>query len=266
MNKFVFSASVLFAALLYASCSSSRQSTEDSGELKGPPKALTNQFKMLSINAQHGLKDNRDVKKFADWVRSTGAELVAVQQIERATDSKPGFDAFSELLKKLDMRGTFAKARYYQGWDSGNSLFCIYPILQSNVYSLPAGKGKARRSLSFGIFELGLKPMAFASTDLDEEDLSERVKQVNEIFSIQKSIAEYPMIVAGNFGESTKGKTSAKMLDKYLCANNLTEQTSGMEQHVYLPLNGKMRAISSEKIQYNELNTTGILVTVEVTQ
>ncbi len=266
MNKILFMVSVSMAALLIASCSSSRESTEGTGELKGPPKPLTNQFKMLSISAQHGLKNDRDVKKFADWIKTTGAELIAVQQIERATDSKPGFDAHSELLKKLDMRGTFAKARYYQGWDSGNSLFCIYPILQSNVYPLPAGKGKARRSLSFGLFELGLKPVAFGSTDLDDEDLSERVKQVNEIFSIQKSVAEYPMIVAGNFGESIKGKASVRMMDNYLCANNLTEQTSGLEQHVYLPMNGKMKAVTSEKIKYNELNSTGILVTVEVTQ
>lgn len=221
---------------------------------------------MLTVNAQHGLKDKAEVKKFADWVKTTGAEVVAVQQIIRATDSKPEFDAYSELLKRLDMRGTFAKARYFQGWDSGNALFSMYPILQSNTYMLPTGKGKTRRSLSFGVFEMGLKSLAFASTDLDDEDLSERVKQVYEILSIQKTMPEYPIIVAGNFGESSKGKAPAKMLERYACANSSADQTAGMEQHVYLPNDGKLNVVSIEKVLNKTLHTYALLVTIEVIQ
>lgn len=262
---FIFIAAVM-AACIYGSCTTSEKTIDGSGELKNPSKMLTNQFKMLSINTQHGLKERSDVKKFAEWIKGSGAELVAVQQIIRATESKPEFDAFTELMKYLDMRGTFAKARYYQGWDSGNALFCMYPLLQSNVYVLPTGKGKTRRSLSFGVFEMGLKPMAFASTDLDEEDLSERIKQVYEILSIQKSVEEYPMIIAGNFGETSKGKAPAKMGEKFTCVNSTTDQTIGLLEHVYLPSNGKVKVISSEKVHYKTLNATGILVTLEVTQ
>lgn len=264
MKTILLNITAVGLALCAFSCSSSEKAAEGTGEFKKA--VLTNQFKMLSINAQHGLKDKTDVKRFAEWVKSTGAELVAVQQIIRATDSKPDFDAYTELLKRLDMRGTFAKARYFQGWDSGNALFCMYPMLQSNVYMLPTGKGRTRRSLSFGVFEMGLKPIAFASTDLDGDDLSERVKQVYEILAIQKSMEEYPIVIAGNFGESSKGKASAKMLERYRCANAAAEQTTGMEQHVYLPSNGKMTVVASEKVQYKSLNANGILVTVEVTQ
>ncbi|MFA6469130.1 MAG: hypothetical protein WCW35_09540 [Bacteroidota bacterium] len=262
-NILLFSAA-LAVSLFVASCSSSEKAIEPEG-LK-PSTGLSSQFKMLSINTQHGLKDKTDVRKFAEWVKSTGAELVAVQQIIRATESKPEFDAYNELLKRLDMRGTFAKARYYQGWDSGNALFCLYPLLQSNAYMLPTGKGKTRRSLSYGVFEMGLKSLAFASTDLDDEDLSERVKQVYEILSIKESQKEIPLIVAGNFGESPKGKAPAKMLAQYLCANSAGQQTNSIGQHVYLPADGKMKVISTEKMHYRTLNATGILVTVEVTQ
>lgn len=266
MKTIVLYLTAAVMALFAISCSTSQQASEENTSAGTVPKALTSQFKMLTINTQHQLKDKTDVKKFAEWVRSTGAELVAVQQITRATDSKPDFDSYTELLKRLDMRGTFAKARYFQGWDSGNALFCMYPLLQSNVYTLPTGKGRTRRSLSFGVFEMGLKSIAFASTDLDEEDLSERVKQVYEILSIQKSLEETPIVVAGNFGEAPKGKGPAKMLEKYLCANTATEQTAGMEQQVYLPVNGKMKVLSTEKKFNKNLNTNGLLVTVEVTQ
>lgn len=253
-------------ALAMASFSCAPSLPAASGVPGASPTAITNQFKMLTVNAQHGLKDKTDVKRFAEWAKGTGAELVAVQQIVRATDSKPEFDAFTELLKRLDMRGTFAKARYFQGWDSGNALFCLYPLLQSNAYVLPTGKGKTRRSMAYGVFEMGLKSMAFASTDLDGDDLSERVKQVYEILAVQKSVEEYPMIVAGSFGESSKGKAPAKMMEQYLCANSASGETVGLDQHVYLPVNGKMRTIAAEKIVYKPLNATGLLVTVEVTQ
>lgn len=261
----IFSLLCAACALLLASCSGSKE-TDAAGGLKGPPKAITSAFKMLSINLAHGLQDKSDVKQFTDWVKSTGAEVVAVQQIERATESKPGFDAYEELLKRTDMRGTFAKARYFKGWDSGNALLCLYPMMQSNVYALPVGKGKARRSLSFAVFELGLKSVAFASTDLDDEDLSERMKQIREIFSIQKSMEEYPIVVAGNFGESVKGKASATMLERYASANTVTDQLTGAEQHVYVPLEKKMNVVAAEKVVYKPLNQTGVLVTVEVVQ
>jgi endonuclease/exonuclease/phosphatase family metal-dependent hydrolase len=256
---------VIICSVFALSCSGSKDAAAADGEFKKPV-PLTSSFKILSINLGHGLQDKTDVKKFADWVKTTGAEVAAVQQIERATDSKPGFDAFEELRRMLDMRGTFAKARYYQGWDSGNALFCLYPMMQSNVFPLPTGKGRVRRSLSFAVFELGLKAMAFASTDLDNDDQSERLKQVREIFSIQKSVEEYPMIVAGNFGESINGKASLQMREKYFGANSASDQLNGIEQHIYLPRDKKMDVLRAEKVYYKPLNQTGLLVTVEVVQ
>ncbi len=266
MKQLLLVTGIVISALCWSSCAATRSSSDDADILKAPRKALTSRFTMLSVSARHQLNDNTDVRKFSSWIKSTGAELVAVQQILRSTDSRPGFDSYTELLKRLDMRGTFAKARYYKGWDSGNALFCIYPMHQSQSYMLPTGKGKIRRSMSFGVFELGLKPIAFASTELDDQDLSERVKQVYEILSIQKSMEEYPIIVAGDFGEASGGKAPAKMMERYICANDSSAETTGMEQHVYLPATGKLKVLSSKKVHYQELNLTGILVTVEVTQ
>lgn len=229
-------------------------------------KPITSTFKMLSINTSHQLRDAGDVKKFAQWVKSTGAEIVAVQQIERATDIKPGFDAVMELTKKLDMRSTFAKARYLDGWDSGNALLCMYPLLQSDVFMLPVGKGKIRRSLSFGVFEMGLKSIAFASTELDESDHAERANQVAEILELQSSMKEYPIVVAGNFGESAKGKTTSRLLGKYLSVNETAVQTAPLTQQIFVPRERSMNILSAEKVSYKPFSQNGVLVTIEVVQ
>lgn len=266
MKTFINVLIAVALGLMVSSCTTTKNTSGETGEVHSPSTPLSSTFKMLTINLAHGLEDKNDVKMFADWVKSTGAEVIAVQQIERATDSKPGFDAFNELLNRLDMRGTFAKARYYKGWDSGNALFCLYPMLQSNVYAIPVGKGKVRRSLSFGVFELGLKSVAFASTDLDDESLSERSKQVYEILAIQKSMEEYPIIVSGNFGEPISGKSSARMLQQYSAVNLHAEQMTDLYQHIYIPLEKNMDVVSAEKIEYKQLKQTGLLATVRVVQ
>jgi endonuclease/exonuclease/phosphatase family metal-dependent hydrolase len=256
----------VLTALFFVSCGPSNEATEIPGEVKGPPARITSTVKILSINLAHSLQDKTGVRRFADWVRSTGAEVVAVQQITRSTDSKPGFDAYSELLQRLDMRGTFAKARYFQGWDSGNALFCMYPLLQSNVYPLPAGSGKVRRSLSFGLFELGLKPVAFASTDLDDDDAADRSRQVAEILSIQKSLEEHPMVVTGNFGERINGKASARMTARYESSHVAAEPLSAINQHLYIPAGKNMSIVSAEKVTYAPTKQNGLLVTIEIFQ
>ncbi len=224
----------------------------------------TSTFKMLSINIKHQLQDKTDVKKFSDWAKSVGAEVIAVQQIYRPTDSKPGFDPVQELAKKLDMRSFFGKARYYQGWDSGNALFSLYPIQQTNIFLLPVGKGKVRRSLTFGVIDTGMQGIGFGSTELDDAELAERIKQSYEIMSIAESMKEYPIVVAGSFGENAQGKTTNKMNEKFSVCNLLNENAVSLEQHVYTLKNSKIKPISSEKVSFG--NSDGIVVTLEIQQ
>lgn len=260
-----FTAAALCALFLF-SCTSTRETADDAAKVKGSVTPITSTVKILTINLAHGLQDKTDVAKFADWVKSTGAEVVAVQQITRPRESQQGFDSYKELLSRLDMRGTFAKARYYQGWNSGNALFSMYPLLQSNEYMLPVGRGKVRRSLSFGVFELGLKPVAFASTDLDDVDSGERVKQAREIISIQKSLEEFPIIVSGNFGERSNGQSATVMSARYIASHTVSDQLSVVTQHVYVPRQKKMSILSAEKIVYAPLNQNGVVVTVQIEQ
>ncbi|KAB2924814.1 MAG: hypothetical protein F9K22_05110 [Bacteroidetes bacterium] len=258
---------IMFAIAAAFTAFSCAPSKETAAEVPGAaPAPITASFTMLTVNLGHGLKDKTDVRAFAEWVKKSGAEVVAVQQIERATDSKPGFDAYMELLKRLDMRGTFAKARYYQGWDSGNALFCLYPMLQSNVFPIPTGKGKVRRAMSFAVFELGLKSVAFASVDLDEEDLGERAKQVYEIIAVQRTMEEQPMVLAGQFGEPAGGKATARLSGRYTAANPLAENLRGVRQHLYVPTGARMEVTAVQRLDYAPLQQTALLATITVRQ
>jgi endonuclease/exonuclease/phosphatase family metal-dependent hydrolase len=228
-------------------------------------KELTTTFKILSLNVRHTLKEKSDVRKLTKFIKSSGAEIVTLQQIERPAEGKTGFDAVKELAKQTEMYDYFGKARFLEGFDSGNALLSIYPVKQTSVRSLPVEKGKVRRSLAFGVVDVGLREVGVASTELDDQSASERLAQVEEIFSIAQSLSDVPLVVCGEFGESLSGKASAKMAERFNAANSLQEADKTSQQHVYAIKNPKIEPLSIEKLKFSG-SFDALLVTMRVTQ
>lgn len=228
-------------------------------------KEITTTFKILSLNVRHTLKEKSDVRKLTKFIKSSGAEIVTVQQIERPTEGKTGFDAVKELAKQTEMYDYFGKARFLEGFDSGNALLSIYPVKQASVRSLPVEKGKVRRSLAFGVVDVGLREVGVASTELDDQSASERLAQAEEIISIAQSLSDVPLVVCGEFGESLSGKASAKMAERFNAANSLQEAAKTSQQHVYAIKNPKIELLSVEKLKFSG-SSDALLVTMRVTQ
>jgi endonuclease/exonuclease/phosphatase family metal-dependent hydrolase len=239
-----------------------------SKEVGVPPpakKELTTTFKILSLNVRHTLKEKSDVRKLTKFIKTSGAEIVTVQQIERPAEGKTGFDAVKELAKQTEMYDFFGKARFLEGFDSGNALLSIYPVRQTSVRSLPVEQGKVRRSLAFGVVDVGLREIGVASTELDDQSASERLAQAEEIYSIAQSLSDVPLVVCGEFGESFSGKASAKMAERFNSANSLQEAAKTTQQHVYSIKNPKIEPLSVEKLKFSG-SFDALLVTVRVTQ
>lgn len=231
----------------------------------GGKNAVTSTFRILSVNVRHTLKEKGDVRRLSKLIKSCGAEIVTVQEIERPGEGRAGFDAVHELAKQTDMYNFFGKARYLDGYDSGNALFSIYPVTQTTVRPLPVGKGKVRRSLAFGAVDVGLRMVGVASTELDDESQAERLRQAEEIFSVAASMPELPLIVCGDFGESAAGKAGSKMGERFVSANSLQGATSRLEQHVYTLKSEKVEPLSIEKLKFGP-SVEGVLVTIQVAQ
>jgi endonuclease/exonuclease/phosphatase family metal-dependent hydrolase len=231
----------------------------------GEKKSLTATFKILSVNVRHTLKAKSDIRRLAKLIKSTGADIVAVQQIEKPEEGKTDFDAVQELAKQTEMYDYFGKARYFDGFDSGNALFSTYPVKQTVVQQLPVAEGRVRRSLAFGVIDVGLKEVGVSSTELDEESSSDRVKEAGEIISIAQSYDNIPFIVCGNFCESISGKAAVKMQERFTAANSLEESTQKTEQHVYAMKDKNVAPLTVEKVKFGR-SGDALLVTMQVTQ
>jgi len=95
------------------------------------------------VNARHTLKEKSDVRKLAKLIKSTEAEIVAVQQIEKPQEGNDGFDAIKELAKQAEMYNFFGKARFFEGFDSGKCAPEYVSDERDIVHELPAARGKS---------------------------------------------------------------------------------------------------------------------------
>ncbi len=253
----------LILALAVSSCSPTKEAAV--APATAAKKPLTSTFKILSVNVRHTMKGKSDVRRLAKLIKSTQAEIVAVQQIERPQEGQSDFDAVQELAKQTEMYNFFGKARYFEGFDSGNALFSTYPVNQTVVQPLPVEEGKVRRSLTFGMVDVGLREVGVSSTELDDESSSVRVNEAKEIFAIAQSYTDVPFIVCGNFYESTLGKAAAKMQEHFTVANSLSEAAQKFEQQVYAMKDRKIEPLSVEKVKFGS-SGDALLVTMQVTQ
>ncbi|HTY12225.1 MAG TPA: endonuclease/exonuclease/phosphatase family protein [Bacteroidota bacterium] len=263
LTAFAFPAAPLVVAFIITSCSSTKETAATPPPAGNRP--LTATFKILSVNARHTLKGKSDVRKLSKVIKSTGADIVAVQQIERPQEGKTDFDAVQELAKQTEMYNFFGKARYFEGYDSGNALFSTYPVKQTAVQPLPVEEGKVRRSLTFGVIDVGLKEVGISSTELDDESSSMRVSETQAIISIAQSYDNVPVIVCGNFCESLSGRAASKMQEQFLAANALQESAQKSWQQVYAMKNQKLEPVAVEKVKFGD-SGEALLVTMQVTQ
>ena len=107
MKIFLIYISIIIVNTVFISCTSTQEATQQQEiSQQEPQKKYTSAVKILSINTLHLLQDKTDVEKFAIWLKSTEAEIITLQQIERPTEGKSGFNAAAELAKAMDT-GTY---------------------------------------------------------------------------------------------------------------------------------------------------------------
>jgi endonuclease/exonuclease/phosphatase family metal-dependent hydrolase len=248
------------------SCSGPKAAVQPDVRTPAEKKTLGTSVTILSVNLAHAVKDRSDAKKIAAWIKSTGAEVVAVQQIEIPGEGKQGFNAVNELASQTEMYQFFGKARYLEGFDSGNAIFSIYPVRQSTVVSLPVSKGKVRRSLAYGVVDIGLMSIGIGCTELDDQSGGERAMQAQEILKSSTSFSDFYYFVTGTMYEPANGGVASGLSRKFELANLKLDGAAGTQQHVYAPKNTKIVATEVKRVQLKEKKLEGVLVSYQISE
>ena len=160
-------------------------------------------IKVLTYNIHHGEgADGRlDLRRLAAVIRKTGADLVALQEVDRGTRRAGGIDQPKVLGEQLGLEHAFAAAMPYQGGHYGEAILSRWTFALPRVVPLRAPEGQEPRAA----LEVIVQPwgeegdaVRFIGTHLSHEDPRTRLSQVAELKTSLES-DPLPAILVGDF-------------------------------------------------------------------
>lgn len=167
-------------------------------------------IRVLTFNIYHGETMNHDfdLDKIAKVINESGADFVALQEVDFKTNRAHNFDLVTELAWRCKMQGIFGKAMEYDGGEYGEGLLSKYSFLKTINYALPYSEGNEPRAALEAIIILPTgDTISFIATHLDhlKED-TDRILQAIEINRIYTN-TRYPSILAGDLNDTPNSKS-----------------------------------------------------------
>lgn len=153
-------------------------------------------LKVMTYNIHRGVnRDNKlDLDGIVEAIKTSGAQIIALQEVERFSARTRFQDQIRYIADKLSMQYAFGKSVNILNGQYGNAILSKYPIDEYEVRELPS-EGEKRTLLRAELNVSGNK-IAFLNTHLGLKQ-SERAMQVEEILKIVGK--EKNFILAGDF-------------------------------------------------------------------
>ena len=164
----------------------------------------TRTLKVLTFNILHGANtDNSfDLDRIADIITSSGADLVALQEVDWQTKRSHEMDIILELAIRTRMVPYFAQAMAFDGGGYGTGILSRWPLLSAKHVNLPYAEGHEPRTLA--VVQVSLPSgdtIIFTSTHLDHlPDSPIRLEQAKAIH-LYLDNQPYPTILAGDLND-----------------------------------------------------------------
>jgi endonuclease/exonuclease/phosphatase family metal-dependent hydrolase len=155
---------------------------------------------VLSYNIHHGRGEDGqiDLQRLARVIRESGADLVALQEVDVGTGRAGGVDQAAELARLSGLHGVFGEAMPYDGGSYGEAVLSRWPPLAHDVIALPASDGhEPRAALAVHVQPPGCaSALRFVATHFDHTaDDHDRVLQARTILEGLSSSPEPTLLV-----------------------------------------------------------------------
>jgi endonuclease/exonuclease/phosphatase family metal-dependent hydrolase len=200
MIRSLFSTSLLAMFIGLAGCASTRVA----------PASM--KLRVLTYNIHHGAgEDGRiDLPRIAEIIRRSGADLVALQEVDvRTARSGSDIDQAQELGRLTVMSAHFGKAMDYQGGEYGQAILSRSPVGVVRVERLP---GEANAEPRIAVIATipgadGRPEIAFAGTHLDHQREASRVSQARRLHEAIPAEPGRLTILAGDLNAGPGSET-----------------------------------------------------------
>lgn len=178
-----------------------------------------NALRIMSYNVHNciGMDGVTDYQRIADVINRVAPDVVAVQELDSATERSAGVFVLKELAERTLMHWTYAPSIAYRGGKYGIGVLSKEKPLTYKMVPLP-GREESRMLL---IVEFEKYIFACSHLSLTKED---RELSVPVIFDAVKEIKK-PLFLAGDMNSVYDSPTQIKLREKFETLNNYKENT-----------------------------------------
>lgn len=186
----------LIGCCLLAACQSAKQ----------PASGTARQLAVLSYNIHHANPPSQpagfiDLDTIAATIRSSGADLVAIQELDSVTNRSNKQYQLQLLAEKLGMYYRFERTIPYGGGAYGIGLLSRYPISETMAYPLPNVEGieTEPRKMLLAKINIQGKTLVFGCTHFDFKNAAVKMAQAKAMLENLQQFRNYPILIAGDF-------------------------------------------------------------------
>ncbi|EON78771.1 putative secreted protein [Lunatimonas lonarensis] len=186
------------------------------------------QISVLSYNIHHCNPPSQpgliDVEAIARVIRDSGADLVALQEVDVFTERSGRYLHQAARLGELtEMYWYFYKSIDHAGGEYGNAILSKYPILAKGGWDLPNDADtEPRTAVYVDVMLPGGGAITFAGTHLEFKREEVTLKQAKSLAEFLGARSDRPLILAGDFN-SEAGKSPINFLDKMFLRSCLVD-------------------------------------------
>jgi len=176
-------------------------------------------FRVMTYNIHHGegLDGKVDLERIASLIKTEGADIVALQEVDRGVARTARRDLATELAVLTGMTAVFSNNFHFQGGEYGNAVLTKFPVRRwTNHHYQMLRLGEQR-----GILELVLdvqgREVAFLNTHIDyRPDDAERWLNVGEIEALAAQHQSRPLILCGDFNDLPGSRVHRRLEQNFL--------------------------------------------------
>ncbi len=187
-----------------------------SEKIVNEPSADTIRVLNYNIRYGRGMDDVLDLRRIAQIIKDTEADLVALQEVDVGVERSFQIDLMKVLSGYTGLEPVFYKNIPHQGGEYGNGILSRFPIYSSRNYHIVVdGEGEQRGLLQTEIVIDDLK-IAFMNTHLDHRpDDTQRLMSVEQIIDTKRAYRGMPIIVTGDFNDTPGSQTHLNMKEYF---------------------------------------------------
>lgn len=200
----------------------------------GTPRTI----RVMTYNIHHGagLDGKVDLLRIAEFIKSQGADIVALQEVDKGVERTARRDLPAELAALTGMTCVFSNNFHFQGGEYGNAVLTRFPVKRwTNTHFRMLRPGEQRGILQVVLDVFG-REIVFMNTHIDYRgDDSERWSNVGEIELLADGYGNRPIIMCGDFNDVPDSRVIRRIAERFDDAWELSGEGPGFTIPVRKP-------------------------------